>query len=85
MEENTLTTIAQDMLTEAREASSGRSAHHLNGGREHTLQQTMIALAEGQDLKEHENPGEATIQVSRAGWSSSPATNPCSSVLPSML
>ncbi|WP_144933044.1 cupin domain-containing protein [Kocuria marina] len=63
MEENTLTTIAQDMLTEAREASSGRSAHHLNGGREHTLQQTMIALAEGQDLKEHENPGEATIQV----------------------
>ena len=63
MEENTLTTIAQDMLTEAREASSGRSAHHLHGGREHTLQQTMIALAEGQDLKEHENPGEATIQV----------------------
>ena len=63
MEENTLTAIAQDMLNKAREASSGRAAHNLHGGREHKLQQTMIALAQGQDLKEHENPGEATIQV----------------------
>lgn len=63
MEENTLTSIAQDMLSKAREASSGRSAHNLVGGRDHKLQQTMIALIRGQDLKEHENPGEATIQV----------------------
>ena len=63
MEENTLTTIAQSMLNKARESSSGRSAHNLYGGREHKLQQTLIALIQGQDLKEHENPGEATIQV----------------------
>ena len=63
MEENTLTTIAQSTLNKARESSSGRSAHNLYGGREHKLQQTLIALIQGQDLKEHENPGEATIQV----------------------
>ena len=63
MEENTLTTIAQSMLNQAREATSGRSAPNLYGGREHKLQQTLIALIQGQDLKEHENPGEATIQV----------------------
>ncbi len=33
------------------------------GGHEHVLRQTMIALAEGQRLDEHENPGEATVHV----------------------
>ena len=62
MEKTSLTTLAREMLSEAREASSGRAAHHLHGGRGHRLQQMMIALAAGQDLKEHENPGEATLQ-----------------------
>lgn len=35
------------------------------GGREHSLRQTMIALAEGQELAEHANPGQATLQVVR--------------------
>jgi quercetin dioxygenase-like cupin family protein len=47
----------------ARGASSGRSAHTLYGGHEHTLRQTLIALRAGSRLDEHENPGEATVQV----------------------
>ncbi len=33
------------------------------GGHEHVLRQTLIALSAGQMLDEHENPGEATVQV----------------------
>jgi quercetin dioxygenase-like cupin family protein len=35
------------------------------GGHEHALRQTVIALTAGSALDEHENPGEATIQVLR--------------------
>lgn len=63
MEEITLTTIAQDLLNTAREASSGRAAHNVHGGRGRTLQQTLVAVTKGRELREHENPGEATIQV----------------------
>lgn len=47
----------------ARDASSGRSAHTIYGGHEHILRQTMVALRGGSELHEHENPGEATVQV----------------------
>jgi len=33
------------------------------GGHEHVLRQTLVALASGQIMDEHENPGEATLQV----------------------
>jgi quercetin dioxygenase-like cupin family protein len=33
------------------------------GGHEHALRQTLIALRAGYSLDEHENPGEATLQV----------------------
>lgn len=33
------------------------------GGHQHTLRQTMVALTVGSTLTEHENPGEATVQV----------------------
>jgi quercetin dioxygenase-like cupin family protein len=33
------------------------------GGQEHTLRQTLIALASGQQLDEHESRGEATLHV----------------------
>ena len=33
------------------------------GGHEHQLRQTVIALRAGENLSEHENPGEATLQV----------------------
>ncbi|MGI9157327.1 MAG: cupin domain-containing protein [Marmoricola sp.] len=63
MENISLTALAREHLDLARSASSGRSAHTVFGGHEHTLRQTLIALAEGQQLDEHENPGEATVHV----------------------
>ncbi len=33
------------------------------GGHERVMRQTLIALTAGSTLSEHENPGEATIQV----------------------
>ena len=33
------------------------------GGHQHQLRQTLIALRAGEELSEHENPGEATLQV----------------------
>ena len=55
--------MARHQLDEARAASSGRSARTVYGGHEHVLRQTLIALAAGHSLDEHENPGEATVHV----------------------
>ena len=33
------------------------------GGHDHRLRQTLIALTAGQELAEHESPGEATLYV----------------------
>ena len=33
------------------------------GGHDHAMRQTVIALASGASLNEHENPGEATVHV----------------------
>lgn len=63
MEKRSLTALARHHLAEAKAASSGRSAHTVYGGHEHILRQTVIALAAGQRLDEHENPGEATLHV----------------------
>ena len=58
-----LTRLAEEQLALAREASSGRSAVTIFGGHEHDMRQTLIALAEGRSLGEHESPGEASLQV----------------------
>jgi quercetin dioxygenase-like cupin family protein len=63
MEKFSLTALARQQLHQARQAASGRSAATVYGGHEHTLRQTVIALAAGQSLEEHENPGEATVHV----------------------
>jgi quercetin dioxygenase-like cupin family protein len=63
MEKFSLTALARQQLELAQGASSGRSASTVYGGHEHALRQTMIALQAGQILEEHENPGEATVQV----------------------
>lgn len=63
MEKSSLTALTRQHLKIACEASSGRSAHTVYGGHEHILRQTLIALAAGRRLDEHENPGEATVQV----------------------
>lgn len=63
MQKVSLTALMRHQLDIARSASSGRSAHTVFGGHEHTMRQTMIALRAGSNLNEHENPGEATVQV----------------------
>ena len=63
MQHESLTTLVHDHLEKASTASSGRSAHTIHGGHEHVLRQTLIALRAGAHLDEHENPGEATVQV----------------------
>ncbi len=63
MNKFSLTAVAREQLAGAERASSGRSAHTVYGGHEHVLRQTVIALAAGQKLDEHVNPGEATVQV----------------------
>jgi quercetin dioxygenase-like cupin family protein len=58
-----LDALAREHLDRARQASSGRSAATVHGGHEHTLRQTLIALTEGTEMAEHNDPGEATVQV----------------------
>ncbi len=65
MEKSSLTALARQQLNLAQGASSGRSSHTVYGGHEHVLRQTVIALAAGRKLDEHENPGEATVHVLR--------------------
>ncbi|WP_028652543.1 cupin domain-containing protein [Nocardioides halotolerans] len=63
MEATSLTRAGEEQLDKARAASSGRAAVTVHGGHEHDLRQTLIALAEGRSLGEHESPGEATLLV----------------------
>ena len=63
MEKLSLTALARQQLKLARAASSGRSAQTVYGGHEHALRQTLIALAAGRRLDEHDSPGEATVHV----------------------
>jgi len=63
MQSISLTTLADQQLGVARQAASGRSAHTIHGGRQHALRQTLLALAGGRSLEEHDSPGEATLQV----------------------
>ncbi len=63
MQKVSLPALMRRQLEIARDASSGRSAQTVYGGHEHILRQTMVALRAGSELHEHENPGEATVQV----------------------
>ena len=63
MQTTSLTDLSDSQLTAARASSSGRSAVTIFGGHEHDLRQTLIALAAGHTLGEHESPGDANLQV----------------------
>ncbi|MEO3757676.1 cupin domain-containing protein [Mycobacterium sp. B14F4] len=63
MECISLTGFVEETLVQAREAHSGRAAHAIHGGHGHELRHTVLALAAGRELAEHESPGEATLQV----------------------
>jgi quercetin dioxygenase-like cupin family protein len=58
-----LTALARAQLEAAHSTPNGRASKTVYGGHEHTLRQTVIALTAGQELHEHENPGEATVHV----------------------
>lgn len=58
-----LTELAAVLVAEAQGSHSGRAARTVYGGHQHALRQTIIALADGHALAEHESPGEATVQV----------------------
>ena len=63
MQKQSLTALCRHQLEAALSAPSGRSAHTVYGGHEHVLRQTLIALTANTAMSEHENPGEATVQV----------------------
>lgn len=63
MNSQSLPALCEEQLTAARSSTAGRSAVTIYGGREHDMRQTLIALAAGAALHEHESPGEATLQV----------------------
>ena len=65
MEALSLNQVAEEQLVAAKSAHSGRAAHTVHGGQGHFLRQTVIALAAGHGLGEHDSPGEATLQVLR--------------------
>ncbi len=65
VEKMSLEALARELLKSAAAAPAGRSADTVYGGHEHVLRQTLIALTAGSSLSEHENPGEATVQVLR--------------------
>jgi hypothetical protein len=63
METISLIDMADEKLAQARQAHSARAAHTIHGGHDHELRQTVLALAAGHELDEHDSPGEATLQV----------------------
>lgn len=80
MEKLSLVAVARQQLRAAESSGSRRAAETVYGGHEHKLRQTVIALAAGAALAEHEAPGEATLHVlsgrvrlkdSRTSWEGS--------------
>jgi quercetin dioxygenase-like cupin family protein len=63
MEKLSLDALAREQMNAATAAQAGRRARTVYGGHEHVLRQTLMALTAGSLMSEHENPGEATVQV----------------------
>ena len=62
MRKMSLDALGRELLDRARQGP-GRAAETVFGGHEQSLRQTMIALAAGSELQEHDSPGEATLHV----------------------
>lgn len=63
MQRISLEALARQQLELAAAAGGGHTADTVYGGHEKVLRQTVIGMIEGASLAEHENPGEATVQV----------------------
>lgn len=60
-----LRTLTDELIARAAGASSGRATQALHAAPRGILTQVVLALMAGQALSEHENPGEAFLQVLR--------------------
>jgi quercetin dioxygenase-like cupin family protein len=60
-----LSTLGDEQVAAATAATAGRSAKSIYGGSGRVLRQTVLALASGHGLDDHESPGEATLLVLR--------------------
>ena len=65
MEPIALNAEAESLLERARggTGTAGRAAHKVAGGPSTEMTHAMVALTASHKLEEHENPGEATVQV----------------------
>ena len=63
MDTSALPEVSATLLDEAAASTAHRAARTLHGGTGHALRQTAIALLADSTLSDHENPGEATLQV----------------------
>ncbi len=58
-----LVATAREQSQLAAKSNNGRASTTVYGGHERSLRQTVIALNAGQELSEHDNPGDATVHV----------------------
>lgn len=58
-----LNTLTEDLLEKAGSVDSGRATHVFRAVPGGSLSQVMLALKDGKELSEHENPGEALLHV----------------------
>ena len=65
MQTFSLDALARDLLARAADAGGGHTAETVVGGADRVLRQTVIAMVQGAVLSDHENPGEASVQVLR--------------------
>lgn len=65
MRKLSLDAVVREQLERASHEGSHRASVTVCGGHEKKLRQVVVALCAGSKLSEHENPGEATIQVLR--------------------
>jgi quercetin dioxygenase-like cupin family protein len=63
MQRVSLEALARQQLESATRAGGGHAADTVYGGREKMLRQTVVGMVAGSTLAEHENPGDATLQV----------------------
>ncbi|MDO5741038.1 MAG: cupin domain-containing protein [Ornithinimicrobium sp.] len=63
MDKLSLQAKARELAARAAQTKSGRAADTIFGGHEKRMRQTLIALQAGQELAEHDSPGEATLLV----------------------